>query len=336
MQTKRQRTQIIAELCQNHNGDIELLKEMVRSAAQNGADYVKGQIIFSDNVTYRERFEDGEVLSNGVVKTITRPYQAEVSRLMGLDLAPFEMRGFVQICIDHGVKPLMTVFTREDIAFAKSLPLPESVVKVASPDVISIPFLKELADAFDHIILSTGGATDEEIAVAAATIHNKGKQLTLMHCVSLYPNPLNLCNLARMDYLRNLAHSVGWSDHTNVEVDGIKASKVASMLGADFIERHFTILPADQSKDGIVSVTPELLKELVGFTELSQNTQRITVNSDVPEWETLVGMERRELTHAEILNIDYMRGRFASLDGENGWIYNWEDTPLPAFRNESE
>ena len=87
---------IIAECCQNHNGDYNILKEMVHSAAENGADYVKIQAIRSSELTYREKFEKGMVNSNGDIKCIGRPYEDEFKRLSYLDLTIDEERNFVE------------------------------------------------------------------------------------------------------------------------------------------------------------------------------------------------------------------------------------------------
>src|SRR5690606_41030573 len=77
---------LIAECCQNHNGDMEILKRMIHAAAENGADYVKLQSIRSRELTHRERFDEG-VIENGVVKVIKRPYKPELERLSKLDLS---------------------------------------------------------------------------------------------------------------------------------------------------------------------------------------------------------------------------------------------------------
>jgi len=321
-------TKIIAELCQNHNGDRELLGKMIKAAAAAGADYVKGQMIFSEDLTHRPRFDQGLIEENGTVKTIKRPLSAELERLKKLDLKDDDYKWFVDECARSGVRPLLTIFTRKRISLAAKLPWPEKAVKVASPDIISLPFLRELGDVFDHLIISTGGATDEEIKQAAATVKKKGKKLTLLHCVSLYPNSLDICNLRRINFLKRLTDSVGWSDHTLVARDGIKAAQAAMAQGADFIERHFTVLSSEQSKDGPVSITPALLKALKSFSRLSPDEQIAVITKEFPDdWEILLGLETRLLTHQERLNMDYFRGRFASRVGAR-WIYNWEDIPL--------
>lgn len=320
-------TRIIAELCQNHNGDRKLLGKMIKAAAAAGADYVKGQMIFSEDLTHRPRFDEGAIEADGTVKTIKRPLAAELERLKNLDLKDDDYKWFVDECARRGVRPLLTIFTRSRIALAAKLPWPERVVKVASPDIVSLPFLRELCEVFDHLIISTGGATDQEIEQAAETVKKKGKKLTLLHCVSLYPNSLDICNLRQLNFLRRLTDSVGWSDHTLVARDGIKATQVAMAQGADFIERHFTVLSSDQTKDGPVSITTAMLKTLKAFSRLSQAEQTAVIAKEFPDWEILLGSETKQLTREEKLNMDYFRGRFASRVGER-WIYNWEDLPL--------
>jgi len=124
--------------------------------------------------------------------------------------------------------------------------------------------------------------------------------------------------------LRQFAPAVGWSDHTLVARDGLKVAKAALMLGADYIERHFTVLAADKTKDGPVSINPDQLKELSSFAKLSQADQKEIMEREIPEWKIMLGQADREMTHTEMLNRDYYRGRFASLVGGE-WIYNWED-----------
>ncbi len=315
---------IIVEICQNHNGDRQILKDLIYAAQENGADIVKGQIIFSEDLTPRARFDEGLEEHNGVKKTIKRPYQAELERLRGVDLTAEDYKFFVDECNRVGVKPMLTVFSRNRVPLATSLPYQgEKMVKVASYDCASHQMISKLADDFDNLIISTGATFDEEIKKTAEILKSKNKKFAFLHCVTNYPNTLAMANLARMEWLRQFTPQVGWSDHTLVSRDGIKASKTAVMLGADYIERHFTILPADKTKDGPVSINPEQLKELSLFTKLSKDEQKNIVEKEIPEWRDAVGLANREMTHAEMLNRDYYRGRFASFIN-NEWVYNWE------------
>ncbi len=316
---------IIVEVCQNHNGDRMLLKEMIHAAKENGADIIKGQIIFSEDVAPRERFDEGHEENNGVRKTIKRPYKAERERLAGLDLTKDDYRFFVDEVKSAGAIPMMTVFSRNRVPLAASLPWGEkSYTKVASYDCASLPLIADLAHHFDMVIVSTGATFDDEIQKTATFLKEKNKKFALLHCVTSYPNTLAMANLRRMEWLRQFSSHVGWSDHTLVSRDGIKAAKVALMLGADFIERHFTILPADKTKDGPISITPALLRELSDFAKRSQEEQKQIVAQEIPEWQEMLGSSNREMTHTEMLNRDYYRGRFASFT-RDGWVYNWEE-----------
>ncbi|HLC89728.1 MAG TPA: N-acetylneuraminate synthase family protein [Patescibacteria group bacterium] len=317
-------TKIIAEICQNHLGQRDFLGQAIKAAAAAGSDYIKAQIIFSEDLTNRPRFNEGFVEDNGVVKTIKRPYQPEFERLKKLDLKEDDYKWFIEESWKNNIKPMATIFSRRRIEFAAGLPWPEKVVKVASYDCASHALIKELCDAFNHLIISTGATFDEEIEKTAEIVRSKGKKLTLLHCVTSYPNTLEMCHLARMIWLRRLNDLVGWSDHTLVKRDGLKAAKVAMLLGADFIERHFTILSEDQTKDGPISIHPQQLKQLVDFSRLARQEQKKMVDKEIDNWLTMIGDHKCELTHIEILNRDYYRGRFASyINGR--WIYNWEE-----------
>lgn len=323
-------TKLIAEVCQNHNGDRGTFEEMVKSAAEAGADIVKMQSIFSEDLTRREEFEEGETLPDGAVKTIKRPYRAEFDRLSKLDLTLDDHRRFIELCVKYGVTPMTTIFARHRIPEIAALPWPVRVVKVASYDCASIPFLRELACHFDHLIISTGATYDDEVRQAAETFSSFGKKFSLLHCVTSYPNEIASCHLNRMGWLRQFTPEVGWSDHTLVARDGIIAAKVAIYLGADYVERHFTTLAADKSKDGPVSITPVLLKEISDFCRLPKTMQcaqlNIEVGAKISEWEkTLCGVATREMTHTELLNRAYYRGRFASPRHGGGCVYNWEE-----------
>lgn len=299
-----------------------MLRDLIWAAKENGADIIKGQIIFSEDLAPRERFDEGFVEHNGVIKTIKRPYEAEVQRLRELDLKEDDYSFFIEESKRAGITPMLAVFSRNRIPLVASLD--NELVKVASYDCASYPMLKELAGNFNKLIVSTGATFDEEIRQAAQVLKENNKPFAFLHCVTSYPNTLAMANLARIEWLRQFTQEVGWSDHTLVARDGIKAAKVALMLGADYIERHFTILSTDKTKDGPVSITPELLKELSAFVKLSKDEQRTAVEKEIPEWRIMLGQPTREMTHTEMLNRDYYRGRFASfVNGE--WIYNWDD-----------
>jgi sialic acid synthase SpsE len=178
---------------------------------------------------------------------------------------------------------------------------------------------------FSHLFISTGATSDDEIEGAATVLARHS--FTFLHCVTIYPTPLKDMNLVRLRYLSRFTPSVGFSDHSLVAVNGLKASMVALLLGANVVERHFTILPPDATRDGPVSINPAQLKQLVDFARLPVDEIGSYVRKQIPEHEIMLGQERRELTHQELLNRDYYRGRFASHVGERD-VSNWEDVEI--------
>ena len=313
---------IIAEFCQNHNGNPTLLKEMVWAAAESGATYAKIQSMLADDLTFRERFEEG-LWEDGRQKAIKRPYQPEYERLKPMDLSDEAHFAFTEECQRAGIKPLTTVFSRSRIPFLVSLGW--DAVKVASYDCASMPMLRELKEHFGRLFISTGATFDEEIESAAALLHER--EFSFLHAVTIYPTPLEELHLGRMSYLRKFTRSVGLSDHTLVARDGILASIVALSLGAEVIERHFTLLPVEATKDGPVSIRPAELQQLVEFSRMSPPELKDYVEREIPEYRRMIGKQQRPLSDVELLNRDYYRGRFASRVGGD-FVYNWEERPV--------
>lgn len=309
---------IIAECCQNHNGSRDVLKRQIHLAAENGADYVKMQSIRSSELTHRVRFDSGE---NGAC--ICRPYDKELERLQKLDLTLDDELWFVDECLRAGVASMTTCFTRATCNEVKSLGY--EAVKVASYDCASFPLLRDLASNWKKVFVSTGATYDNEIAKAATLLSST--ELTLLHCVTIYPTPMAELNLKKMLWLRSHGVRIGFSDHTLVNRDGIWGSKIALALGADCIERHFTVLDVDKSKDGPVSITPAMLAELRRFADLPRVQRMAEIQAQYPTWEATLGSASRPLSTEELRNRDYYRGRFASrIAGEV--VYNWEEIEL--------
>lgn len=320
-------THIIAEFCQNHNGDMELLARMVEAAAAAGATHGKMQTILTETLAYRPQFEEGLVV-DGEVKSIKRPYAPEHQRLKGLELDQADTLRFIDLCRGAGLIPMTTCFVR---AHAKDLAAAGfQTVKVASYDCASFPMLRELAGLFSEVVVSTGATYDDEVEHAAAIL--RGHDFAFLHCVTLYPTPPDQMHLARMDWLRTLAPRVGFSDHTLLARDGLVASKAALARGAEIIERHFTVLGPTETRDGPVSITPAGLSELAEFAALPVEERIARMDAEHPDWTIMQGQQRRLMSDQELLNRDYYRGRFASPRSEsrNGtrMIYNWEETPI--------
>lgn len=309
---------LIAECCQNHGGDRAILGRMVDEAAAAGADVVKMQAIRSVDLVERERFEEGAVDAGGRRTAILRPYGAERQRLEALDLTEDDERFFVERCLAADVKPMITLFTRfaadryRDIGFTWA--------KIASYDCRSVPLLREVAAVFPDVVVSTGATFDEEIERAVTVF--APEQLSLLHAVTIYPTGLEDLHLARMEWLREACPRIGFSDHTAPASTGLRASKLALALGADLVERHFTVLAPEATRDGPVSINPLGLSELRRFADLPHEGQMAELEEEWPSWRLGLGLQRRELTDVELANRDYYSGRFAArVDGR--FVDNW-------------
>lgn len=322
---------LIAELCQNHNGDFARVKEMVDAAVEAGATHVKIQHIHVRNLTFRPQFEGGSEF-NGKQMSIKRPFEPEYNRLKGLELSKSESKQFVDYVKSKGAVPMTTCFSRDSIQ--DLIDEGYESVKVASYDCASYQLLRELAANFKEVIVSTGATFNNEVEKASAILKESGVDYSMLHCVTIYPTPLSEMHLAKMDWLKGFSETVGFSDHSLVERDGVLASKAAIAAGAEVIERHFTILEKDETKDGPVSIKPHHMRELADFAVLSNEEQAAEMEAALPNWKTeLRGDVNRKLSDAELLNREYYRGRFASprIDGINDskyMIFNWEETAV--------
>lgn len=295
---------------------------MVWSAADAGATHAKIQTMFSEDLTSRKRFEEGLIDDDGTVTSIKRPYSLELQRLQGLDLTIGDQSLFIDECSAAGIIPLTTVFSRNRLNSIIEIGFKE--IKIASYDCSSFPLIKDLKNKFEHVYVSTGATYDNEIEITANLL--KDQNFSFLHCVTIYPTPIDKLNLNRINYLRKFTDTIGFSDHTNSSIDGISADIVALWKGVDIIERHFTILDSSQTKDGPVSINPNQLKSLVDYSQMS-NDELFEHVQKIHNYELMLGSETHTLSAEELLNRDYYRGRFASkIDGRT--IYNWEEVNL--------
>ena len=314
-------TKIIAELCQNHNGDLKILEEMVHAAAESGADFAKIQSIDSQELTHRVRFDEG-LIEGGKLKVIKRPFKSEFDRLNKLDLNEKGHSFFLECCNKYKIKPMTTIFTLSKIDMVEKLGF--KTVKIASFDCASHRLIEEISIRnFHQVLVSTGATFNREIKKTSQILKKSNKQHTLLHCVSIYPTGIQDANLARINYLKSITKSIGLSDHSNPEINKNLIPATGLYLGVDFIEKHFTILDKDKTKDGPVSANPTQLKELTNLAKLSKDKIKNYIDQNIDDFNILLGNENRDMSDVELLNRDYYQGRFASKDSKGNYIFNW-------------
>ena len=323
---------VIAELCQNHNGDKDLLINMIDEASNAGATHIKIQHIKPEYLNFRPKHENG-ICINGIQKSIKRPFKDEYDRLSKLTLNDELISLFIKTCINKKVIPLTTCFIRADIPHIINQGFKE--IKVASYDCASYQMLRELSPNFDHIYVSTGATFDREVIYASSILKKYAKNFSLMQCTTIYPTQLSQINLDRLKFLNNLSENFGFSDHSSTDKEPLIASKLALYHGAKIIERHFTVLRSDETKDGPVSINPAELNELVQFSKLTKEEQyKKLKNQNINPNEFVTNSYKdKGLSEVELLNRDYYKNRFISPISRKGiypkeYLTNCEETPL--------
>tara|TARA_Y100001970_G_C14223365_1_gene854020 strand:+ start:1727 stop:2683 length:957 start_codon:yes stop_codon:yes gene_type:complete len=314
---------LILEICQNHNGSESLLKEMIHAASETGAKYVKIQDINSNELTFRPRFEKGEIINKKII-TIKRPFEKEYERLKKLDMKKNFISSFVKYCNFYKVIPMITPFTYGSYSRIENKKV--EMIKIASYDCSSYNFLNKIKKLKLPMVVSTGATKKNEIIKASKIL--KKQLYAFLHCVTIYPTPLEKCNLKKINFLKKYCKVVGWSDHTLFERDGHVASLVSLLCGADIIERHFTILNKKKTKDGPVSINFKEAKELTKFMKLSKDSIQKILNEEYSkQWKLCLGKVKTNLSHEELLNRDYYRGRFAKFVNKKP-NFNWHQEIL--------
>jgi N-acetylneuraminate synthase/N,N'-diacetyllegionaminate synthase len=244
---------IVAEIGINHGGDIALAIRMIDAAKKSGADAVKFQNYKTEDFV-PTRNETHTYISQG--KSITEP---QFDMFKRFELNDKQVTEIAEYCNSENIDFHSTPTNRDGVSLLKNLGV--SVLKNGSDYLSNLPLIAIMAKSGLPTVLSTGMATELEIAEAVDAFHAAGgKDLILLHCVSQYPAPLDELRLRRIPALRKrFNHLVGFSDHSN----GVNAAPLAIALGACWIEKHFTLDQALPGPDHIFSCTPDEMKELV-------------------------------------------------------------------------
>jgi sialic acid synthase SpsE len=283
---------IIAEIGVNHNGDIGLAKEMIASAAECGANYAKFQSWTEQKLRKGAWDEDPEPFFN---------FKNKRDFFKKVQITDKDHRELISECDRHGINFLTTCFNRSRVQFLSSLGLDS--VKVASPDASSLGLIKDLSKNFDKIIVSTGMTTNEEIIDLAEQLHKTNVDFVLMHCVSMYPAPINKISLSKMEFIKKLtkqridqdtmqpvpAHrgEFGISDHSL----GLSVPITAIAKGATWVEKHFTIDKNLPGPDNQMSSTPSDFKAIRSFADdfiIMQNNKNESVQPEEIELKELI------------------------------------------------
>lgn len=244
---------IIAEAGVNHNGKLDLALQLCDAAKKAGVDAVKFQTWKTENIVTASARQAAYQIEN------TGKEGSQYDMLKGLELSYDHFRVIQDHCRNIGIDFLSTPDEEESLAFLVSLGLP--FIKVGSGEVTNIPYLRKIGSCKKPVILSTGMSNLAQVATAYDTLIKAGaKEVSLLHCTTNYPCPYNEVNLKAMITLRNAFKcKVGYSDHTM----GTEVSVAAVAIGAEIIEKHFTLDKNMEGPDHKASLEPEELNLMV-------------------------------------------------------------------------
>lgn len=251
---------VLAEAGVNHNGSLERAYELIEKAAWAGADAIKFQTYTADELVVKGtpkfwKSEGGDVGND--------QYEA-YAHLGGFPYEYYPM--LMEHCNKHGIEFLSTPFSFEAADFLDSIGM--KAFKIASSDMMTLPFLEHIAKFNKPIFLSTGASTLEEVREAVKTIERTGnEQIVVMQCTLKYPTPPEYANFNVLQTYKRIFgdYVIGLSDHTL----GSLSSIIGCALGAQVIEKHFTVdKTLGESADHWLSVDPQELKEIVDGCKL--------------------------------------------------------------------
>ena len=247
---------IIAEAGVNHNGSPELAFRLVDAAVEAGVDVIKFQTFKADALV------DRNAAKAAYQARATGEAESQHAMLKRLELSEATFRDLAAYCRERAITFLSTPFDVEAAHFLISLGIP--VLKIPSGEITNLPYLRALGGMGVPVILSTGMADLGEVEDALNVLEASGcprAEITLLHCTTAYPTPLDEVNLLAMRTLGAAfpGVSVGYSDHT----EGIAVPVAAVVMGARVIEKHFTLDRTMDGPDHRASLEPAVLAEMV-------------------------------------------------------------------------
>lgn len=263
---------IIAEIGNNHNGDLELAKRLVRLASEAGADCAKFQMRSMESL-YKPSASGSSDLGAEYTLDLLKRFQ----------LSDEELFDAFEYCKSLGMMPLCTPWDSESLRKLEAYGM--EAYKVASADLTNDKLLKELAATGKPLICSTGMSKESEIQHAIDLLRNSGSEFAILHCNSTYPTPFKDINLNYLKRLKEISGSIiGYSGHER----GIAIPVAAVAMGAKIIEKHFTIDKEMEGNDHKVSLLPDEFACMV---------------SQIRELESALGSDNtRSMSQGEMMN----------------------------------
>lgn len=280
---KRKSVYIIAEAGVNHNGRLDLALLLIKQAKEAGADCIKFQTFKADRIVTQSSPKANYQLK------VTDKSESQYSMLKKLELNFDDYKTLMAYSNEIGIDFLSTPYNNEDIDFLEQLGV--SGYKVASGQLTELPFLKYIGRTQKKIFLSTGMGTLAEVFEAVETIRSTGNNnIVVLQCTTNYPSAIEDANVLAMNTMKEACCvSVGYSDHVQQNF----ACFTAVALGAEIIEKHFTLDKNMDGPDHSSSLDPLEFKELVrGIKAIEISLGSKLKKPSKSEIENIYGMKR--------------------------------------------
>ena len=282
---------IISEIGVNHNGDIDLAKQMILASKEAGADAVKFQTFTAKSLVSKA------TPKVAYQKETTNTNESHYEMIKSLEMSKDDHIPIIQYCKDLDIQFISTPYDVESAKFLNEAGV--KTFKTASADIVDLLLHEYLANTGKPVIISTGMATLEEIdEVIEIYRRNDNMNITLLHCVSNYPCKFESLNLSVITSLKKRYNlPVGYSDHAIGYIPAV----ASILLGAVVIEKHFTLDKNLPGPDHKASSTPEEFKELVDSIRLAEISLGDPIKRVQKEEEQMREIARKSLFYSRKL-----------------------------------
>ena len=247
---------IIAEAGVNHNGSLELAKQLIDKAVEAGVDIIKFQTFKSEKLVSKAAKQ-----AEYQQRNIGKKDEGQLAMLKKLELSQQDHEELIAYCNEKGIRFFSTAFDMDSIDYLHSLNM--GLWKIPSGEITNYPYLRKIAQYHEPVILSTGMCELSDIEAALMVLLEFGvqkEQITVLHCNTEYPTPFQDVNLkAMLEIEEKFGVKIGYSDHTR----GIEVPIAAVALGATVIEKHFTLDRNMEGPDHKASLEPDELTAMV-------------------------------------------------------------------------
>lgn len=251
----KKRTYIIAEAGVNHNGSVDIAKRMIDAAVRAGVDAIKFQTFVAEEIAC------GRAPKAEYQKRTTGSKESQLDMLRRLALDDDAHRKLLGYCGKKKIAFLSSPFDMQSIELLNNLGL--KVFKIPSGEITNLPYLQKIGGLKKKVIMSTGMADMKEVDRALKVLIKAGtarKNITLLHCNTEYPTPFEDVNLLAITAMKKrFGVQVGYSDHT----PGVEVPVAAVALGAEVVEKHFTLDRKMKGPDHKASLEPKELEAMV-------------------------------------------------------------------------